>query len=213
MMAVEGFETPERHWSQDGAGDTVTATDVILPSPEPHCDDLSGDEDHAEEEHSAAIDEWLARTCPVAKEPDKGTSEAEEETSSGELLSEANPALASEDVCPDDPPSSSKPRPCATETADSIRAMRNVAVSSAHQAITLHSCQRLLHSAYRKLGLALLAVVASFLLQIGLTGAPKIALALCLVALMLGLRWTLQYLSITKELSGQYAAAFGAQEQ
>lgn len=172
------------------------------------------DQEHAEDEHLTAINDWLTRVCPVAGKPEKGTSETVTEASSSEILSPTGSVPLAYDLeDPNDQPPPVRHRSCAKETADSIRAMRDVAASNTHQSIARHSCQSLLQSARRYLWLAISAVLASFALQNGSIAAPKTTFVLALIALLGGVRWTVLYFSATKELSAQHSTAFVPQDE
>jgi hypothetical protein len=196
---------------QDEAGKAVMnpAGDLSLASPgEPR----PGDECEREEEYQKAIRELLDRTCGLVAEAEGGASPAVKRERPAEAGRMAPPR---DDAAVPGGPDGQLPIPsraASTESPTDIETMREVARSSARQAIGLHRFQGLYSSACGKLLLALLALVGSAAAQ-SLTPRPSsAALAVAAVAWLAGACWTAQYLSATRRLAKLYSSAFGGSD-
>jgi hypothetical protein len=238
-MANDPSQTSDPQFPQAAFGNTANANDVLFPSPEQDLFDsdfssvpppdardancrqsdslaLYSDEDagkrgpHSEEEHEEAIKAWLERACIPTMAVQYASSAIPEAPAS-----KPSPAEAVEDTIEPERPNDQgeySPRTVARETADSIKAMRDLAISNARQAVGRYSCEQLIESARLKLWFAAIAILASFVLQV-LSGATSLTtLALAVVALVCAARWAFQYLALTKNVSAEYASACGTQQ-
>jgi hypothetical protein len=178
---------------------------------------LYSDEDAAgehgsesEEDHEEAIKAWLERACLPTTGVQYASAELEE-ASAGEPSPAEETEEPVEPEQPDDPDEYA-PRTVAKETVDSIKAMRDLAITNARQAVGRYSCQQLIESARLKLWFSAIALLASVVLQMLSGGASLTTLALAFLALICAARWALQYLSVTNKVSTEYASACGAQQ-
>ncbi len=200
----------------------------------PHSDSngLFTEDEDAEDETQTAVSDWLARVCPATGEREKDTpEEVTEECTLEAVMEEYAPEAVAEEYAPEAVTEAAYGETCSetdfvhpapeekypddeflpvqhpvytAESGDNARAVRDAAAFGAHQLSARHSCHNRFGFARQTLWLALLAVTASFALQIGSSAAPKVTFALSLVLLVCGLRWAVDFLSVTKELSQEY---------
>ena len=173
-----------------------------------------------EEEYQRAVEALMERTCRLAREAESEPSRRVEATADDGVGSkpyanadaeiEAESVANRQDGQTETPlphePAEMTPRATSKEDAASLEVMREVANSSARQAVGLHAFQRLYASACQNMWLAAIAVGASFLFQ-RLDAGPATT-GFMLVTWVAASYWAYQSFRATRQLAGRCAHDF-----